>query len=158
MKDIKFTAQFDIRPRVGERRPFLGAKVFAKSNTDSIIDAAFDKSGAQHVAFKSKAWSRLSSKGAKLVASAIRTHYGLPAADVSIAFSHHCGCSMCPCSPGYNVRARNEMGAELLRDKGLFNVNAYAEFEFANEVLDTLHEACEAYSGEFEQEKAAHAQ
>jgi hypothetical protein len=155
MNNIKFTATFDKRTRVGERRFFQGAKMFVKTNADPLLDSVFSKTDLISARFKSKAWSRLSAKVTKLVVTAIRSHYNLPTADVSIAFSQVCGCS-CPCSPGYNVRARSEAGTELLCDKSLYNTNVYANIVFDEETLAPIEAARDEFFVEYENEKREH--
>lgn len=154
MKDIKFTATFNARCTAGTRtRPFKGAKVFVTTNADPIVDTAFTKTDLHSVPFKSVAWKRLSSKATKLISTAIRTHYDLPTENVSIAFSHHCGCSMCPCSPGFNVKARNVDGHELLKSKGIYNASVFADIKFESDTLAPLTSALDTFFVEYENEK-----
>jgi hypothetical protein len=152
MKEIKFTATFDERRRMFGDRMIKGSKMFVTSNIDSIIADAFNNTDLARVGFKSKAWQRLKSKGTKLNITAIRHHYGFDN-NIAIVFSHYCGCSMCPCSPGYNVSPRTQYGKELLRDKGLNNTDVFVNINFDEQVVNTVRTHLNKFIEEFEQEK-----
>lgn len=155
MTNTKFTATFNERPRRNTlERPIKGMKLFVTSNVDSVIDKCFD-SDLCYCDFKSKAYTKVKNKGTKLVINAIRTHYGLDN-NVAITFSHYCGCSSCPCSPGYDIKPRTDYGREMMRDKGLINVDTFAKIEFDQKHIDELTKHVDQFFIDFEAEKKQH--
>lgn len=89
-------------------RPAKRARVFVKSNVTNIANSWFYENKVWSLNFKSNTWSKMGRLVNKINRQAIS---GLLECNMKdIIYSVNCGCSMCPCSPGYNVYNTNKSG------------------------------------------------
>ncbi len=143
MKDC--IVQLDIRPasrhtvfRRG-RSITPSARYFGSSNIIKLTDEVGSEAGIFQVRFKSKAWTKFTQAATRLTAKTLREKLDL-SNNISIAFSVHAGCSMCPCSPGFVIRAKNDDGAKELREKELAGASIWGEMMFANHIVTNFRE------------------
>jgi len=135
-----YTAQFDIRPASTRtvfrrsRETMPTARFYGSSNLIDATDEVGLEAGVFVARFKSAAWSKFTQAASRLTIKALRDKLDL-SKNVSVTFSHYAGCSMCPCSPGFVIRAKNNEGAKELCDKELARTSIYGKIMFANEVV-----------------------
>ena len=101
---IKLIKEYD----VANRRPSKRARVFAESNATAIADDWFSKNEVYGLRFKCKTWSKMGRILHGINSRAISELLECNTKDVK--YSANCGCSSCPCSPGYNVYNTNKNG------------------------------------------------
>lgn len=90
---------------------YLGSEMFASDDEGAatIGKAAVGPDAEKIIENRRKVKGRLSELGAehlRKVVEAVRSVF--PESDVKVSWDRHCGCSMCPCSPGYRIRLRTE--------------------------------------------------
>ena len=143
MKDC--IAQLDIRPATRHTVFRRGrgltptARYYGSSNLIELTDEVGSEAGIFQASFKSKAWSKFTQAATRLTAKTLREKLDL-SNNVSIAFSVYAGCTMCPCSPGFVIRAKNTDGAKELREKELAGTTIYGEMKFANHIVTNFRE------------------
>ncbi len=93
-------------------RPVKRARVFVASNVNELADNWFQYNQVWGLKFKSKTWDKMGRIIHKIHRQVIGSLLECNTKD--IVYSINCGCSMCPCSPGYNVYNTNKNG------KGIF--------------------------------------
>jgi hypothetical protein len=89
-------------------RPTKRARVFVESNASSIADDWFSENEVYSLRFKSKTWAKMGRLLHKINGKYISELLECNTKDVK--YSANCGCSSCPCSPGYNVYNTNKNG------------------------------------------------
>lgn len=90
------------------------ARVFVESNATSLIDEWFNEKKIYNLNFKCKTWKKLGRRAHKINRQIISAALDVDPTD--IVYSRYCGCSMCPCSPGYNVKSHKYGGKGIWID------------------------------------------
>lgn len=162
MKDC--IAQLDIRPGQTERNIFRhsrkvtpSARYYGSSNLINATDEVGSEAGIFQARFKSKAWSKFTQAATRLTAKTLREKLDL-SNNISITFSIYAGCSMCPCSPGFVIRPKNDEGSKELREKELQGTTIWGEMKFANHIVTNFKETkgtefLNAFAAEKEQDE-----
>ena len=150
----KTIAQFDIRPTYGKSQKT--AKFLGDSNIIAAVHSIGSNCGVYTASWKSAAWSKISAKATRLTSAALREKLEL-SENVSVTFSRYAGCSMCPCSPGFIIRGKNDAGKKELREKQLAGHNIFGDLLFDKETLNNFKKnEGEAFLAAFELEKQNH--
>lgn len=101
-------------------RPTRRARVFVSSNATDLADEWFTRNKVWSLDFKCKTWGKVCRLLHKINKVAISDLLECNKKD--IVYSVNCGCSSCPCSPGYNVYNTNK------NNKGVWvNIEASAD-------------------------------
>ena len=144
MKDC--IAQLDIRQGQNQRTVFRrsrsvtpSARYYGSSNLINATDEVGTAAGIFLARFKSKAWSKFTQAATRLTAKTLREKLDL-SNNISITFSIYAGCSMCPCSPGFVIRPKNDNGEKELRDKELQGTTIWGEMKFADHIVANFKE------------------
>jgi len=126
---------FDIRPGYGRKQK--SARFLGDCNLISAVTDIGSESGVYYASWKSPAWSKISAKATRLTSAALRKKLEL-SSNVSVSFSRYAGCSMCPCSPGFVIRGKNDAGKKELREKQLAGHDIFGDLIFDNETLNNF--------------------
>jgi len=151
---MKTIAQFDIRPTYNRNQKT--AKFLGDCNLIEAVHDIGSPAGVYAANWKSAAWSKFGAKATRLTSAALREKFEL-SNNVAVTFSRYAGCSMCPCSPGFIIRAKNDAGKKELCEKQLVGHDIFGDLLFDKETLNNFKKnEGEAFLAAFELEKQNH--
>lgn len=91
---------------------YLGSEMFSDEDeaAKTIGKAAIGPDAVKIIENRRKVKGRLSELGKAELEKVVAVVKGLyPDTEVKVTWDRHCGCSMCPCSPGYRIKLRTGM-------------------------------------------------
>lgn len=108
---------------------YLGSEMFSDEDeaAKTIGEAAVGPDAVKIIENRRKVKGRLSELGkAELEKVVAKVKRLFPDSEVKAAWDIHCGCSMCPCSPGYRIKVKAQR-IHSSSDKSRFNLHIVSE-------------------------------
>lgn len=107
-------SQVTIKSKSWDRKHKTMKVYVENTRLHNLIDSWFTENNVNRLRVKSKAWGMLTRAANKIIKAKLVEEFDLVPAHTQ--FSHYCGCSMCPCSPGFvcrNVKHHTQIGLEV---------------------------------------------
>ncbi len=100
---------------------YLDRSLFADEANKTIGDALIGQNADVLVNNRRKVTNRLTDKGQKALNNILDTIQTATGKEIIAKWDIHCGCAMCPCSPGFRLMTNLEVWSRL-RDENRFNI------------------------------------